>query len=451
MQRRAERPCFPDPILLLAGLEFVYFPVRALFLCYLPEYAPPDLGAGIAIEAKMIAALKLVTIAACCTYWGTLIRLPLVRQRNIVRSWSGGIDRNAITVFLVLACVGPPLRMWAFVWDVEQQGGLSAITSLLVQVSLVALATVLVFARDRAQRIWLLPILAVNLASMYVFSFKEPFLDLIIYVLSGFSLKRSKIPWVKIVFGMALAAFVVFPLIEGRRTSDRLGLATVTEGIGNYFQAVPGGSGDNPLIRAVAHISQRLHGIESLCLYLQCVPDEIPFEGILPFGQRLVTSLVPRALFHDKPATSRGMYFNSVVVQRRSYSTNVTSIASFQIGDAYSIGGIPMVAIVAFWLGCYARYLSRLRTRFQTTAFFPYACIMLLPILQIEQDLVLVWTTLPKLLLVYLAAYKICGGVWRPSRSTTKRSTFRLIACPDLVSQKQSVGRSRSYIDSSGD
>jgi hypothetical protein len=222
---------------------------------------------------------------------------------------------------------------------------------------------------------------------------------------------------VKLVIGIVVVIFVVFPVIQGRRMAGNMGLQSATEGIDLYLQPASEGGPDNPAIRALARVSERLHGIESLCIYIQRIPDQIPFEGIRSFSWRVAATFIPRALYPDKPSTSRGMFFNTVVIQLQSYSATGASIAPFQLGDAYSIDGVSMVGIFAFVLGCYARYVSRLRITCQTDAFFPYACMLLLPILSFERDIALVWTSLPKLCLLYVVAYNGCAEVLTSRRA----------------------------------
>ncbi|HEY1948365.1 MAG TPA: hypothetical protein VGG97_15250, partial [Bryobacteraceae bacterium] len=67
---------FPDPLWIIAALHLIYFVLRAAGLQYANNYTHFALESEQAFRANGETVLRLVALAGCAIYWGTLIPQP---------------------------------------------------------------------------------------------------------------------------------------------------------------------------------------------------------------------------------------------------------------------------------------------------------------------------------------------------------------------------------------
>jgi hypothetical protein len=245
-----------------------------------------------------------------------------------------------------------------------------------------------------------------------------------LFVLAGRSLRGRTIPYVSLAAAGLVASFVVFPVIEGKRAKERFSLDSVADGIRMASDARSGtnsGTILDSLRFATANVSERMHGMESLATILYRVPEIVPHEGLDSFASRLLWSFAPRAFFPEKPIVARGSFFNSKLVQMNTESIETAPIAVFQIGEAYYIAGSSFVIVIAAWIGWYSRIISKLQAWFPYEGFFPYFCLLLWTLSAVERDIILVWTSLPRSLLVFTLLYGLCSTLLGKSNRHTGR------------------------------
>lgn len=98
-------------------------------------------------------------------------------------------------------------------------------------------------------------------------------------------------------------------------------------------------------------IGERFHGVESLALVIDRVPQEVPYNYAEPLGL-LAVAWVPRGVWKDKPEISLALKFNSEMLPQGLFAKNA-AVAITIPGEFYWAFGIPgvMVGMFVFGLG----------------------------------------------------------------------------------------------------
>ncbi len=162
------------------------------------------------------------------------------------------------------------------------------------------------------------------------------------------------------------------------------------------------------LAKAVGQVLVRFHGADSFAIVLNRVPADIPHAGVTDALSRLAVSFVPRFIYADKPLIHQGFTFNEVFFGR---ATQNVSIATFQIVEAYYLAGIAGTVFIGVFLGWIGSFIGFLRTQINSPLIFPYFCIFIRTLMNTERDIVLVWTTLLRALLVFWALHAAFGAL----------------------------------------
>jgi hypothetical protein len=405
LRRRPEAGEFPDPVWFLALLHVLYFPGRLLFLWWARPYTAVALGAETPVEAEALHALRLVTLAGCAIFWGSgLPAVPLWRLRALRSLRMGRARREDVWAWLVLGYFGAAWRiataqsMW--IWEINHRTSYGPVFLYLTECGLAASAAAAVFARDNLQRALGAALLAANFSALLAYAFKEPILMLILFLLAAWSVRGRRISWSKTGAAGLAAVFLVFPLIHALRAAELRGERAGWNEVARYYRfrasGIENSTAAEAALTALGRFSQRFHGLETVSWILYRVPEAIPHSGLPRFLSRLAWTAVPRAVSPDKPQIHQGPTFNREFLGTQTE----TPIAMFQLGEAYYVGGPPLLAAVALFLGWFARQISHLRAAFRSERFLPYLCILFWAAVAVERDIVLTWTTYPRVLAV---------------------------------------------------
>jgi hypothetical protein len=404
-------PAFRDPLWTVALLYIAYFPLRAAFLWYLPNYTFDVHSAQSSFERQCVRGLQLVALAGCAMHWGGRLPSFQVRPRSSLDMEPG---ESLVYGWMAMGFAGLVLRAGFIFFPGVAAFRLNASTGSVLGYALdcgvVAAAAAFTCARTAGQRKAAWALIGCDLVAMFGYGFKEPPIMLLFFILAGRRFQGKRISWGRVGLAVCISVFGVFPLIEAKRMADADGEGLKLSNIENFFETSAGRSMDTDLtdkaMFGLAHVSERLHGMDSLCLILQRVPDSVPHTGVMEPAGRFLWTFVPRPFYSAKPVIHQSSVVNRVFVGH----DNGTAIAIFQLAEAYYIVGVPGIVALALFTGWSAQLIANSRNRLRTLRFFPYFCLSLWTVMSIERDWVLVWTTFPRELAVFAVISWLCGS-----------------------------------------
>jgi hypothetical protein len=168
---------------------------------------------------------------------------------------------------------------------------------------------------------------------------------------------------------------------------------------------------------------RRFHGLDSLLLTVDLVPDVFPFRDEPVVTDAVVRGLVPRMLMPDKELSDRGPEFARTIWAFDSGIESGAAIAPSMPGDLYHAGGPATVALGALVWGLLLGLLDRWKD-----ALAPGGRVAVLVLLatqvvaSVERDFVHCTATLLQTLVVLLVAGAALSQVWRgrPARRAAR-------------------------------
>jgi hypothetical protein len=394
---------FPDPLWIIAALHLVYFVVRAAGLQYASNYTHFALESEQAFRAYGETVLRLVALAGCAIYWGTLIPQPRRLLSSALQSVARPVQSNDIQSWLLMGLAGVLFRLgldfYNAFWQFGLESSIGLVFFLVMDAGLEATVAAYTFATKPVHKTCATVLLVGIFVSLYFFNFKEPLIMTLLLLLAGRVMLQRRVPWVAITCAALFTLFVVFPLVEGRRDAVLRGEDFRMEHLTAHLTGGAPVEGVVDLTaRTVGQVLARFHGADSFAIVLNRVPDEIPHPGVSSTLSRLAVSFLPRFLFPDKPLIHQGFVFNEIFFGR---ATESVSIATFQIVEAYYLAGITGIVVIAIFMGWVGSLVGYLRSQISSPLIFPYFCICIRTLMNTERDIVLVWTTLLRALLVF--------------------------------------------------
>jgi hypothetical protein len=394
---------FPDPLWLIAGLHLVYFVARAAGLRYGSSYTHYALESEQAFATYGQSVLRLVALAGCAIYWGTLIPQP----KRLIAAHSQFVARplqsDDVQSWLLMGLVGVLFRLgldfYGGVWQFGLESSVGLVFFLAMDAGLEATIAAYTFATEPQHKGYATLLLAGIIVSLYFFNFKEPLIMTLLLLLAGRVMLKRKVPWLSIACAALFTLFVVFPLVQGRREAAIRQEPFRLEYFTSHLTGGKPMDGAADLIaKAVGQVLVRFHGADSFAIVLNRVPSEIPHPGVSGTLSRFAISFLPRFLFPDKPLIHQGFVFNEIFFGRL---TQNVSIATFQIVEAYYLAGIAGLIFIGMFMGWAGSFIGYLRSEIDSPLLFPYFCIFIRTLMNTERDIVLVWTTLLRALFVF--------------------------------------------------
>jgi hypothetical protein len=394
---------FPDPLWIIAALHLVYFVLRAAGLQYAGNYTHFALESEQAFGVYGETVLRLVALAGCAIYWGTLIPQPRQLLSSVLQSLARPVDSNDIQSWLFMGLLGVLCRFGLDFnqgfWQFGLESSIGLVFFLIMDAGLEATVSAYTFATKRVHKVCATVLLVGIFTSLYFFNFKEPLMMTLLFLLAGRVMVQQKIPWLAIGCAGLFTLFVIFPFVEGRREAV---LRQESFSMDHFTANLAGGEPvQGPIdlaARTAGRVLARFHGADSFAIVLNRVPDEIPHAGVSSTLSRLAVSFLPRFLFRDKPMIHQGFMFNEIFFGR---ATDTVAIATFQIVEAYYVAGIAGTVVIAIFMGWMGSLVGYLRSQVSSPLIFPYFCICIRTLMNTERDIVLVWTTLLRSLFVF--------------------------------------------------
>jgi len=421
---------FPDPLWLIAILHFVYFVLRAVGLQYYGAYTHFALESEQAFGAYGQTVLRFVALAGCAIYWGTLIPQPWRLLSANLKPVARPLQSSDVQGWLLMGVVGLLCRLgldfddgfWRF--GLESAFGL--IFFLIMDAGLEATVAAYTFASKPDHKVCATVLLLGIFVSLYFFNFKEPIIITLLLLLAGRVMLKRRVPWLAVTCAALFTLLVVFPLVQGRREA---GVRQESFSVEHFTAHLTGGEpAHGPvdlLAKAAGQVLVRFHGADSFAIVLSRVPAEIPHPGVSKTLSRLAVSFIPRFLYPDKPLIHQGFAFNEIFFGR---STENVSIATFQIVEAYYLAGIAGMVLIGIFMGWVGSFIGFLRSQISSPLIFPYFCIFIRTLMNTERDIVLVWTTVLRAVLVFWILHSALSHL-RINSSTL------CVASPDIATR----------------
>lgn len=400
MTQRYHNRGFPDPLSIIAILHFLYFSARVLILRFAPDLTGFAMDSEASFASEGDSVLVFITIAGCAMYWGTLVPQPQRQVRKLaIRLSRQGLQPKHVKSWMIMGVIGACCRLaimvFPSIWQLGSSWGI--IFFLVLDAGLAASVAAFTFSDGTGKR-GLAPacVLAYNLFAVYVYGFKEPLMVSLVFLLAGQVARGRRPPWLKLVGAGAVVFFLIFPFVEGRREADRVGEKFDGEFFVNY--ATGGQDLGAAVPHAVGKAMFRFHGADSFAVVLAKCPSMVAHPGFGEISNRLAISFIPKFFWPDKPDIHQGYAFNYLFYGRVS---SEASMAFFQVVEGYYIAGMVGIIIVGAFLGWVTSLVGNLRSSIDSPLFFPYFCIMVRSLMNTERDIVLLWTTLPRALVVF--------------------------------------------------
>lgn len=182
-------------------------------------------------------------------------------------------------------------------------------------------------------------------------------------------------------------------------------------------QVDPGAWRAEPWSSPAAALLRRFHSFDSLMIYVDLVPELVPFDAGNPLRDFLVEAFLPRALYANKPGSERARAFSGELWTYGIKDRFEANIAPSMAGHLYGAGGTRWVIaggmVWGFLLGLIDRWAMRLAP---TARLVLLASLCLLASGGIERDFPRAAATLVQGLLALVAA-----AIVMPRRAAAQR------------------------------
>ncbi|GAW94023.1 O-antigen polymerase [Calderihabitans maritimus] len=354
-----------EPGIWFALFYFAHFGMRAV---YDVKFGSPFLGFGPgAKDLGPVNTALAVSILGLLFFWaGYHHRVGRALARSLPglpRRWN---NRLVLPVALSCAIFGWGLRLVLIfqqtgnigAWLVANKDVLmrkaSGITYLNILSGLATVALFVLFVgamNSHKRRYWLLfsLLLMPELAFRFISGSRSQLVFLLLSLLIAYYMTSERTHKVSVRLmlpGILLGMFfiVLFPILSTIRFQG-------IDGIGWAFSA-PALRNPTTLLRAVGH---RLHGLDSLALIVDRVPDQVPHTLGSELGL-LAVAWIPRKLWPEKPVISIGEIFREKLVPPGLYGEG-TSVSVTLPGEFYWDLGLVGVIIGMMIVGVLWRFL----------------------------------------------------------------------------------------------
>lgn len=209
-----------------------------------------------------------------------------------------------------------------------------------------------------------------------------PFLAIALVLSYGAGRTASTKAVTVLLLGALVFLLVAVPLVtayrqEVRRLGVALTPAQALESLPRVAGAVFSGSVDSGTGDSLKRGSYRLRAIDSVAIVVQRSPDAVPYRDLSEVVVLPVSSLIPRAIWPDKPIFDSGLKFNQDYFD---LPPGVLSSASIPIeADLYRRGGLLVMAAGMLFVGCLCRLLdATLSPRAAPHAIFAFISLLIL-------------------------------------------------------------------------
>jgi hypothetical protein len=153
------------------------------------------------------------------------------------------------------------------------------------------------------------------------------------------------------------------------------------------------------------YLLQRIREIDAPAIIVQRTPRQVPYISSVDLATGPIATLVPRAIWPNKPILATGYQFSREYYG--SPSTLYSSAAITPVGDLYRHGGLLPVLVGMFLLGCVIRLFDdALDVRNN-----PHAILLVLLLFPTfvkgETDWVTLMASIPGTILIWLLAVRL--------------------------------------------
>ncbi len=222
--------------------------------------------------------------------------------------------------------------------------------------------------RHEDGRRWLvfIALLSVEVSFAVVSGMKGIFVTTIGGVCITFAIGRGRMPTGSIVAGIAVLIFVIMPYNASYRSlargqgwaltpRDAVAMApTVLNDTlsGENTAGAEGGAEESRL----GYLTSRTRAIDSLAIVVQMTPDAVPYRHVDEILLAPVLSIIPRAVWPDKPIATTGYDFGQQYMSQNSAIYSASAISP--LADLYRYGGLIAVLVGMGLLGAGHRLID---------------------------------------------------------------------------------------------
>ena len=187
---------------------------------------------------------------------------------------------------------------------------------------------------------------------------KESFVVCVLAVVIPYGAIRGRLPARVLAIGALLFLLVVLPFNQAYRSTVRNGHEHLTPAQAVaaapeiFSEIVAVDSPDQVLSDSADTLLHRVRMIDNVAIITQMTPGAIPYRSPTDFALAPMVSLVPRAIWPDKPVLATGYEFSQEYYGLPS--TVFTSSAITALGDLYRHGGwyVLIIGALVFGVGC---------------------------------------------------------------------------------------------------
>ena len=257
-------------------------------------------------------------------------------------------------------------------------------------------------------RVTLCVLFVAELAFGAASGYKQNVILTILAVAVPYTLTRRRMHKGLLIFAVLVVMLVVIPFNQAYRNVARGPTGTLSTG--EALSAAPAilahtiGNRDisGALSASASYLLIRVRNIDGPAIIMQRTPGQIAFTSPIQLAEAPLVSLVPRAIWPDKPIIDTGYQFSQDYYELPS--SVITASAITPVGDLYRHGGWIPVIIGMFLLGCVTRFLDDGMDVLGN----PYAAFLFIllfpPFVNQEDDWAALLAAIPSTLLVWLLA-----------------------------------------------
>lgn len=337
------------------------------------------------------AALVVVAVSLCCTAGGYYLCTSVWPRAAGSMPWPFRFDSSALNLAVpAMLLLMTPLYVFRKTTPLVLQQ-VTQVVVLFCFLILVAAA----FRKEIREPRRSLIIYGLVPANALLFSASDDaglyglFSILVPVALTRFTVSR-RLPWV--LGGLVVMAFVVFQPVKGdyrglRRSGDA---GTPSAIVAFPSLAVERFAGQRDSGSTAwdwfADAFRRLNHLHVTAAIIADTPAYVPYSGGATYAP-LVTKLIPRALWPDKPAETQG----NAWAQRYGYLYSGDDVTSFNLPflpEMYMNFGYPGIVVIGFMLGGLMGFVaSRLWMREDDSSLIAFGIVIALPFLTPESNL----------------------------------------------------------------
>jgi hypothetical protein len=283
--------------------------------------------------------------------------------------------------------------------------------SLLAPLAVAAAAMQVYWERLSQARITLVILFLAEVAFGAAAGGKQSFVITALAVVIPFSTARHRMPKIAVLAFVLAFLIVIIPFNKAYRGAVRGGSAALSpsESIAaapQILEQTITGQGIVTVVPGSAlYLLQRIREIDAPAIIVQRTPRQVPYISSVDLATGPIATLVPRAIWPNKPILATGYQFSREYYG--SPSTLYSSAAITPVGDLYRHGGLLPVLVGMFLLGCVIRLFDdALDVRNN-----PHAILLVLLLFPTfvkgETDWVTLMASIPGTILIWLLAVRL--------------------------------------------